>query len=237
VNLSCEPKPKRTPEPTGLDRLGWAISRAGERWGLDGLVYNPLVFLYYHEHARESGPKMFAALKRVFPEARRYVDLGAGSGAFAAAGQRLGLSVTACERSLFGRAMARCQGVQALALDLGCDPPAALQPDGFDIAYSFEVAEHVTADLGERLVEFLARLAPVAVFSGARPGQHGQGHVNEQPREYWVERFARNGMVDDVKSAAALVDLLEAAKIESPWLIENLGVYRRDLAARDTDAP
>lgn len=207
--------------------LGAKLSRAGARWGIGWLTYNPLVVLYYHEHARASAPNVFRTFRQTFPDARRYVDVGAGSGAYAAAGRQQGLLVAACEHSLFGRAAARCQGVKAHRFDLTKEPPARLDEAQFDVAYSFEVAEHLAPSLGDRLVTFLASLAPTVVFTSAHPGQDGQGHVNEQPPQYWMERFARAGMRHDERLSAAVVDRLRSEQVLSWWLVENLMVFVR----------
>src|SRR4029078_13351546 len=69
-----------------LDRL----SKAGERWDINWLTSNPLVCAYYHEESVASAPGVMRTFARLFPSAQRYVDIGAGSGAFAAEAQRLG---------------------------------------------------------------------------------------------------------------------------------------------------
>jgi hypothetical protein len=56
-----------------------------------------------------------------------------------------------------------------------------------------EVAEHVSPEAGDWLVEELCRVAERVVFSAAIPGQGGDGHVNEQWPTYWWERFAQQG--------------------------------------------
>jgi hypothetical protein len=57
-----------------------ASSQLGERLGIDWLTYNPLVFFYYHEHAVADAPTVARTFEEVFPEAKRFVDAGAGSG-------------------------------------------------------------------------------------------------------------------------------------------------------------
>lgn len=74
------------------------------------------------------------------------------------------------------------------------DLTAAFELDrSFDLALCLEVAEHLPPDAAPRLVENLARLAPVVVFSAAIPEQGGHGHVNEQWPCYWAELFASHG--------------------------------------------
>ena len=63
----------------------------------------------------------------------------------------------------------------------------------FDLVQSLEVAEHLPADCAETFVDSLVRHAPIVLFSAATPGQGGEHHVNEQPFEYWREKFRRRG--------------------------------------------
>ena len=61
-----------------------------------------------------------------------------------------------------------------------------------------EMAEHLDPEHADHLVSLLAGLAQSAIyFTAATPGQGGQDHVNEQPREYWVSKFAALGWVLD----------------------------------------
>jgi hypothetical protein len=52
-----------------------------------------------------------------------------------------------------------------------------------------EVAEHLEPAAAEQLIDNLARLASVVLFSAAIPNQGGEHHVNEQWPTYWTERF------------------------------------------------
>jgi SAM-dependent methyltransferase len=63
----------------------------------------------------------------------------------------------------------------------------------FDMVWCFEVAEHIHPRFVESLMSTLTSHADVVVFSGAQPGQGGEGHFNEQPPSYWIEKFADRG--------------------------------------------
>jgi len=198
-------------------------SQLGERFGIEWLTYNPLVFLYFHECAVADAPAVARTFEEVFPEAGRFVDAGAGSGAYAAELKRRGHTVVAYEYTRLGRLIARLQGVHARPFDLTqtlVDTSAE-----YDLAYSFEVAEHLSPELGDRLVAFLATSAPIVVFTAAPPGQGGSGHINEQERPYWVERFRNHGMVE----RQDLQDRVAAGfrDARSSWLAANVMVFTR----------
>ncbi len=123
--------------------------------------------------------------------AQRTIDVGCGNGAWPRVFMDCGVADArgvdgpwvAPEQLLIPRDRFR-------SLDLTADLPL---DERYDLASSLEVAEHIPADAGDRLVRTLTRLAPVVLFSAAIPGQGGVNHVNEQWPEYWAERFAALG--------------------------------------------
>ena len=206
--------------------FGRRLSLLGEKLNIHWLIYNPIHFMHFHEHGLENAPGVIRAFKSVFPDAQNYIDVGAGTGAFAAEAQRAGRKVVACEHSAKGRKVAARQGVDSRPFDLMKDPPAQLE-GSFDLAYCFEVAEHLPPELGERLVRYLAGLAPLVIFTAAHPGQGGTGHINEQPKTYWVEQFQKAGMRHDTDLSGRVAAAFKAQDVKAPWLIENVLVFVR----------
>jgi SAM-dependent methyltransferase len=207
-----------------MRRAGVVLSRAGERVGNHWLTYNPWLFRHFHERAVANAPGVIRAIDAVFPHRVRLLDVGAGSGAFAAEAQRRGKHVVACEHSRAGRKMAGRQGVRCHPFDLERDPPVALS-GSFDLALCLEVAEHLPEHLGVRLVRFLSVAAPVVVFSAAQPGQGGTGHVNERPKAHWIDAFASAGMRFDAGRSTALAERFEAERVVD-YLVRNVIVVR-----------
>ena len=210
-----------------LTRIGYELASLGDRLNLDALRYNPVVFEMYDRLAAADAPDVVAALRATFPAARSVIDVGAGTGRFAGEATRQGLPAVAIERSPLARRRARAAGIEVLPFDLGRSPPAPVSKS-FDVAWCFEVAEHVPARHADRLVQFLADLAPIVVITAARPGQGGTGHVNEQPADYWVARFAACGMTVDEVSQRALVERLPLDELSGHWRLTNILVFRRD---------
>lgn len=90
----------------------------------------------------------------------------------------------------------------------------------FDLVFSFEVLEHVHPRYEEVLLDAFDRHGDLVVLTAARPGQGGQGHLNERPPEHWIEAFGRRGFAldrDGTEFLRAVRDLY--------W--ENLLVVRR----------
>lgn len=197
------------------------LSRFGARHGWERVTYHPGVFAFYHWSNLQQADGVAGGLLNTFPEAGSFADIGAGTGVYAARLKRAGRSVRAFERSRLARLFARAQGVTATSFDL----ERAVQGE-CDVAYSFEVAEHLTPALGRRLVEVALGIAPVVVFSAAQPGQGGQGHINEQSLGYWRNEFERAGARLDEATTRALRDRFEASG-SVLWILDNAQVFRR----------
>jgi hypothetical protein len=216
----------------GIDRLGDRLAAIGERRGHDWLTYNPAVMWSYHHFARADCDAVADAFIAEFPGASRWADVGAGPGTFVAAARRSGRDAIGYERSRFGRALGRRQGAAMHDFDLTRPSPIAVPPGGFDLAYCFEVAEHLSPDLGDRLVELLVSIAPAIVFTAAQPGQGGVGHLNEQPKRHWIHRFERLGARHEPARSRRLSDRFRENGVDAQWLIDNLIVLKAQSTTR-----
>ena len=75
-------------------------------------------------------------------------------------------------------------------VDFYADLPAV---EKVDLAVCLEVLEHVSGEVGRRMVSFLCRNADLVYFSAAVPGQGGYQHINEQYQDYWIALFREQG--------------------------------------------
>lgn len=194
----------------------------GSHW----LTYNPLHFQHFHESAVENAPGVVGAMLEVEGGVKRVIDVGAGSGAYAAEFKRRGIGAVAVEHSPTGRKMAMKQGVDVRVFDLMETPPVKLE-GAFDLAYCFEVAEHLPPVLAEKLVAFVAGAAPRVIWTAARPGQGGTGHINEQPKEHWIGLFEKYGQGFDAEATEKLIGAVKRHQVRAAWFGTNAIVLRR----------
>ena len=68
-------------------------------------------------------------------------------------------------------------------------------PKRYDLAICLEVAEHLSFDHSDQLIQKLTDSSDTILFSAAIPGQTGENHVNEQPHIFWLEKFQRKGFL------------------------------------------
>ena len=118
--------------------------------------------------------------------AKTVVDVGCGTGAWAAVAAELGCTVRGVD---FG-VPAHLQLIPIVEHDLN---HVAYPCKGFDLAICLETAEHLDPEAGPYLIRGLSEARSV-LFSAATPGQPGVGHVNCRPHAYWHAIFARYGL-------------------------------------------
>jgi SAM-dependent methyltransferase len=141
--------------------------------------------------AQQAAP-IFADLISKDFHPRRMVDVGCGTGALIQA-----LTATGCEckgLEYADAAIKTCQarGLNVRKFDIESEIVETTSGE-FDVVTSMEVGEHLPKEKADRYIVLLTSLAPVVIYTAAIPGQGGSDHVNEQPHEYWIEKFERRG--------------------------------------------
>ena len=188
--------------PPGLRRVvGRAAPLRALRDGVTSLarhddVYDAGYYDFIDHHAVQSAAVMADSIVGPFPP-RTVLDVGCGSGALLDALRRRGVEGTGLEYSQAG--LARCQArrltVHRYDLTSGMVPALAA---AYDVVVSFEVGEHLPETHADAFVALLTGSTRCLAFSAATPGQGGSDHVNEQPHEYWLEKFAARSFRCDV---------------------------------------
>lgn len=110
-----------------------------------------------------------------------------------------------------------------VAFDLGSGRPY-IDKNKYDIACSFECAEHISKNYADMFVETLVNLSDIIVFSAAIPGQGGDYHVNEQKQSYWVSKFENLGYIaiDPIRG------YVEDNEFVQPFYKQNILVYIKE---------
>lgn len=117
------------------------------------------------------------------------IDIGCGTGAWAAVAQTLGCAVLGVDHHV-------PTDLLLIETFIDCDLSQGYPCGGFDLAICLEVAEHLPDTAARPLVAGLARARSI-LFSAATPGQPGINHIHCQPHTYWHALFAEYGFAPE----------------------------------------
>ena len=96
-----------------------------------------------------------------------------------------------------------------------------------DTCICLEVLEHIPEDDADEVIDQICTMFyDTLIFTAAQPGQGGVGHINCQPKEYWIEKFVRNG----VKRNTLHEDMLKLYCVQGRymgWFYNNLLVFNK----------
>jgi SAM-dependent methyltransferase len=154
-------------------------------------LYDREYYFYVDAESTRSAPVIVESVVTQFAP-RALIDVGCGTGALLSAFKAKGIKTVGLEYSSAGLKVCRDRGLDVYQFNIESDRPQNLGK--FDAAVCFEVAEHVAERCADALVDLLTSFAPVVFFTAAVPGQGGGAdHINEQPHEYWIEKFQKKG--------------------------------------------
>ena len=98
----------------------------------------------------------------------------------------------------------------------------------FDLCLCTEFAEHVEAQFEENWMAAVDRCS-MLLLAAAPPGQGEWNHVNEQPDEYWIARFAARGF--ELLAAESYMLRATCARLPSKWGRNAVLLFRRGTAS------
>ncbi len=120
----------------------------------------------------------------------RVVDVGCGNGAWLSVCKDFGRQVIGIDGNTISHNKRFVTEDEYILHDLRKPLPHLGK---FDLCMSLEVAEHLPHSVASRFVNDLCSLSDLVLFSAAIPGQTGEGHVNEQWPNYWIDIFVQKG--------------------------------------------
>jgi SAM-dependent methyltransferase len=147
----------------------------------------------------------------------KILDVGCGPGIYVTALREAGLQADGVDLD------PRCPYDKK---DIFSEEFLELYQDKYDMAISLEVGEHLPEDKADEFVKRLTLVAPVILFLAAFPGQGGYGHINCQPKSYWIEKFARLNYVVDEISTDNIVEYMRSG-YHLGWFAINAIVFKR----------
>jgi len=147
---------------------------------------------YYQKHLAGalSSAESILRLLSSFYKPSSVLDLGCGSGAWLKVAKRLFHSrVLGVDQHSYQDIKMLIQPNEYMVHNL--ETPLFIR-EKFDLVISLEVAEHITENCEDVLIDSVCRHGDVILFSAALPMQGGTGHINEKACSYWALKFAKN---------------------------------------------
>jgi hypothetical protein len=137
-------------------------------------------------------------VKEIAPKS--FLEFGSGLGFLAKhIDENLDLESSFCIEPNYIRGLyGQMSNVKLLQLDIFKDDIPREIDQKFDLVISIEVAEHIERNKHNFLFDFLVnKTKNWLVFSGARIGQGGHGHISERAEDDWKGEFLSRGMIFD----------------------------------------
>jgi len=187
-------------------------------------------FYAMHRGWRSEYDSLAGTLVECLPKFKTVVDFGCGNGFIVDALERLGKSTLGIDGS---KSVLKFNSKIHIA---DITKPVVCMVS--DLVICTEVAEHVAEQYADALVDNLCRAARATIFfSAAQAGHGGHLHLNEQPRQYWIDKFDARGFDVDAVATDRIVSALRTKNNKTWWFAENSFVLRRrqeqlDLAER-----
>ena len=98
-----------------------------------------------------------------------------------------------------------------------------------DLVIMFEVAEHIDPQYNDGIVNGVFNSIEdggMLIFTAAQPGQGGVGHINNRPRQYWLDKFVTKGLINDMRTEEDLVQYCRAG-YHMGWFVNNVICLRK----------
>ena len=186
-------------------------------------IYDSAFFEYINQGSANSAATIIPLIKSYF-KVRSVIDFGCGQGAWLREWRRSGAQeVLGLDGDYVNKDALLIDRSELLVSNLVNPVDIGKK---FDLVESLEVAEHLPESAASAFIESLVRHGDVVLFSAAAIGQGGHDHINEQPYEYWRDKFLAHDYV--------LIDYLRAAvkdnRAVEPWYRYNTLVFvKRDM--------
>jgi SAM-dependent methyltransferase len=147
--------------------------------------YDEHFYRFLASFAVRSAEQIVPLLNALLP-IKSVVDFECGQGAWLNIWRKAGARVMGIDGPYIEQKYLMIDANEFLAADLS--RPINLGRR-FDVVQSLEVAEHLPSSRASEFIDTLTSHRPLVMASAAVPGQGGEHHINEQPLEYWREKF------------------------------------------------
>lgn len=179
---------------------------------------------YFEAIAQEEGPFATRLAEYLAPRVAGFlcIDLGCGPGIYTSALRQHGVECIGIDSSPYLPTAPEFKNLDLTSAEY-LELMTTLKPR---FCLCLEVFEHLPEALADRAVSSICATAPWILFSAAHPGQGGLGHVNCQPKSYWLEKFCHKGFYYCPEETTSLVHYIQSG-YHMGWAAMNAMVLRK----------
>ena len=178
---------------------------------------NQINYTYLHNEEQPFAKRLTAWVKdNLNPQ--KVLDLGCGPGTYVNCFQELNIDATGYDTDI------RVKGNDHLI----CKSLFDVEETG-DVVLCLEVAEHIESCKNLKIAEAITRaLAPkgTLIWTAAKPGQGGVGHINCQTKDYWIDLFKSQPLKRCNGMELILAEEMKKG-YHMGWFVQNLLIYTK----------
>ena len=178
---------------------------------------NQINYTYLHNEEQPFAKRLTAWVKdNLNPQ--KVLDLGCGPGTYVNCFQELNIDATGYDTDI------RVKGNDHLI----CKSLFDVEETG-DVVLCLEVAEHIESCKNLKIAEAMTRaLAPkgTLIWTAAKPGQGGVGHINCQTKDYWIDLFKSQPLKRCNGMELILAEEMKKG-YHMGWFVQNLLIYTK----------
>ena len=97
----------------------------------------------------------------------------------------------------------------------------------YDLVSCIEVAEHIDTEMNDKIVESVCNTIKYKgklIWSAAKPGQGGVGHINCQTKDFWSDKFTNGGLTRNFELENKLRAYLKEG-VYMGWFLQNFMIF------------
>ena len=151
------------------------------------------------------------------------VDVGCGTGVLLDRLQTQGIQVKGLEYAQAALEFCQKKGLDVSKFDVENDQLPEIGKA--DLVVSMEVGQQLREASTDRYVELLCQIADLVIFSSGTPGSGDKFPRNEQPHQYWIEKFGQRDYVFE-ESLSLQWRREWHGQGTAPWFYRNLMIFR-----------
>lgn len=185
-------------------------------------IYDEEYFQFVDRTTKQSAAIIAdAILHRFHPTS--VLDVGCGTGALLESFRAHGVRVRGLEYAEAALTYCRARQLDVVKFDVASDLPIGIEKA--DLVVSMEVGQQLHETDADRYVDLLCQVAPLVVFSSESPGGGDKFPRNEQPPQYWIEKFGRrNYLFEEALSLQWRKEWRE--QNTAPWFYRNVMIFQ-----------